>query len=218
MPAQQFAVMGLGRFGSSVARTLVEMGHEVLGIDTSEERIQQLKDELTHVIQADATDPETLREIGITDFDVIIVAIGEDIQASIMVTLILKEQGAKQVIAKALNELHGKVLERVGADRVVYPERDMGERVAKSLAGLHILDYFELDPHTSIVEIVTPESLTGKTLRELDLRKEFGVNVVCVKRGGEMDLSPGADTIITQGDVLILSGRNEQLNKLERMQ
>lgn len=217
MPTQQFAVIGLGRFGSSVAKTLVEMGYEVLGIDKSGEKIQQLADEVTYVVQANATDPETLKEIGIPEFDVVVVAIGEDIQASIMITLILKEQGVQRVIAKALNVLHGKVLERVGADRIVYPERDMGERVAKSLAGLHILDYFELDPDTSIVELIAPKELIGKTLRELDLRKKYGVNVVCVKKGSEMDLLPEATTTIEEGDVLVLSGKNEQLDKLERM-
>ncbi len=170
------------------------------------------------MVQANASDPETLKEIGISEFSVVIVAIGEDIQDSIMITLSLKELGVKQVIAKAVNALHGKVLERVGADRVVYPERDMGERVAKSLAGLHILDYFELDPHTSIVEIVAPKDLTGKTLRELDLRREYGVNVVCVKRRAETNLLPGADTKIEQGDVLVLSGKNEQLELLEKME
>lgn len=217
MPTQQFAVVGLGRFGSSVAKTLAEMGHEVLGIDKSGEKIQHIADEVTHAVQADATDPETLKEIGIAEFDVVVVAIGENIQASIMITLILKEQGVQRVIAKALNVLHGKVLERVGADRIVYPERDMGERVAKSLAGLHILDYFELDPNTSIVELIAPKKLIGKTLRELDLRKEYGVNVVCVKKGPEMDLLPEATTTIEEGDVLVLSGKNEQLDKLEGM-
>jgi len=218
MAAKQFAVIGLGRFGSSVASTLLGMGREVLGIDKNQERVQGLADEITHVVQMDATNRDALREIGIADFDGVIVAIGEHIQDSIMVTLILKELGVKQVIAKAINFLHGKVLEKVGADRVIYPERDMGERVARSLAGLHILDYFELDPDTGIIELVAPKSLTGKTLRQLDLRGQYGVNVVCIKRKAETNLLPGADTAVEVGDILVLSGKNNQLDVLERME
>ncbi len=217
MARKQFAVIGLGRFGSSVARALVNTGHEVLGIDKDEETVQDFVESITHAVQADAIDEKVLKALGIQDFDTVIVSIGEDMQASILVTLILKELGVTNIVAKALNEAHGKVLERVGADNVVYPERDMGIRVARNLAGHIILDYLELDPNSSIVEIKTPEWMVGKTLGQLELRKKFGISVIGISRNGVLNINPGPQDELKDEDLLALLGRNEDLDKLESM-
>ena len=213
---KQFAVIGLGRFGSSVARTLYSAGHQVLGIDESEERVRANLDNCTRAVEADATDETALRSLGIRNFDTVIVGIGGDIQASILVTLMLKEIGVKHVVVKAQSVLHGKVLDKVGADRVVFPERDMGTRVARSLVASNILEYIELAPDFSILEMMVSEKMVGKNLRQLDLRNRFDVNVIAVKRADSFDLSVRADTAIVPGDVLILVGKNEHLRRMER--
>ena len=158
---KQFAVIGLGRFGVSVARTLFKGGYEVLAIDSNEERVQKISSEVTHVVQADTTDENALKALGIRNFDVVVVAIGEDVQANVLTTLLLKELGVNYIVAKAKNELHGKMLEKIGADRVVYPERDMGQRVAHNLVSTNVLDYIELSPDLSLVEVTTPKVLGG---------------------------------------------------------
>jgi trk system potassium uptake protein len=213
---KQFAVIGLGRFGSSVARTLYSAGHQVLGIDESEERVRANLDNCTRAVEADATDETALRSLGIRNFDTVIVGIGGDIQASILVTLMLKEIGVKQVVVKAQSVLHGKVLDKVGADRVVFPERDMGTRVARSLVASNILEYIELAPDFSILEMLVSEKMVGKNLRQLDLRNRFDVNVIAIKRADSFDLSVKADTAIEPGDVLILVGKNDHLRRMER--
>ncbi len=213
---KQFAVIGLGRFGSSVARTLYSAGHQVLGIDESEERVRANLDNCTRAVEADATDEAALRALGIRNFDTVIVGIGGDIQASILVTLMLKEIGVKQVVVKAQSVLHGKVLDKVGADRVVFPERDMGTRVARSLVASNILEYIELAPDFSILEMLVSEKMIGKNLRQLDLRNRYDVNVIAIKRSDSFDLSVRADTAIEPGDILILVGKNEHLRRMER--
>lgn len=214
---KQFAVIGLGRFGSSVAITLKDLGHEVLGIDRSEALAHALSHSLTHVVQADATDEDTLKALGLRNMDAVVVAIGDDLQASILVTLLLKEVGVRQVIAKATNDLHGKVLLKVGADRVVYPERDMGARVAHNLVATNILDYIELSPEYSIVEIEASDWMIGKDLRKLDLRARFGVNVMAIKRGDKkIIVSPKADDEVEAGDILVIIGDNQSLKRLEK--
>jgi trk system potassium uptake protein TrkA len=213
---KQFAIIGLGRFGTSVARTLALMGYEVLAIDTDEEKIEELVETVTHAVQADAMDEDALKALGIRNFDVVIVSIGHDIQASILVTVILKELGVKYVVAKARNDLHGLVLTKIGADKVVYPERDMGMRVAHSLVATNVLDHIELSPEYSILEVVAPESLVGKTLRESALRARFGVTVMAVKRGREITVSPEADEVIQENDILVCIGENDKLHSVER--
>jgi trk system potassium uptake protein TrkA len=209
-------VIGLGRFGSSIARTLYNLGYDVLGIDNNEEIIQALADSITHAVQADATDENTLKALGVRNFDVGIVSIGQDIQASILVTLILKELGIKFVVAKAQSELHGKVLYKIGADRVVFPERDMGVRVAHNLVSSNILDYIELSPDFSIVEIAAIPEWFEKSLRELDMRVKHGLNVMAIKRNEEVIVSPKADDIILEGDILVVVGQNKDIEKLEK--
>lgn len=214
---KQFVVIGLGRFGSSVARTLYKLGYDVLGIDINEEIVQSLADSITHAVQADATDENTLKALGIRNFDVGIVSIGDDIQASILVTLILKDMGLKYVIAKAQNDLHGKVLYKIGADRVVFPERDMGVRVAHNLVASNILDYIELSPDFSIVELEAFPDWYDKTLGELKMRKNYGLNVMAIKRNEDVIVSPGADDFIKKGDILVVVGQNKDIEKLEKL-
>lgn len=213
---KQFAVIGLGRFGTSVASTLMAMGHEVLVIDEEQEKIQEVANLVTHAIQADAKDENALKALGIRNFDVVIVAIGKDTESSILVTVLLKDLGVKCVVAKAQNELHGKVLGRVGADKVVFPERDMGARVAHQLASSNVLDHIELSPEFSILEIVAPEVLVGQTLRKYDLRAKFGITILALKRGTEILVSPSPDAPIIEGDILVAIGENKRLRSLER--
>ena len=212
---KQYAVIGLGRFGTSVAITLRSLGHEVLAIDSDEERVQKLSEEVTHVVQADTTDENSLHALGLRNFDAVVVAIGADIQANVATTLLLKDLGVPHIIAKATNALHGKMLEKIGADRVVYPERDMGQRVAHSLVSANILDYIELSPNLSLVEVTAPGSLTGKTLAQADLRANYGVNVVAIKRFEDLIVPPQPNDMIASGDVLIVVGATDGIQRLE---
>ncbi|GIP40847.1 potassium transporter Trk [Paenibacillus sp. J31TS4] len=219
---KNFAIIGMGRFGSSVAKALRAYGHDVLAIDASEQRIQEMSAVVTHSVQADTTDEEALKALGIRNFDVVVVAIGEDIQASILTTLILKELGVPVIIAKAKNELHGKVLGRIGADRVIYPERDMGLRVAHNLISPNILEYIEISDDYSIAEIKATPKLVGKSLRQLDIRAKFQCNVMAIKHGDQehakerMNITPSPDHEILESDVLVIVGRNEDLWKFEK--
>ena len=213
---KQFVVIGCGRFGTSVAKTLYKMGNDVLAIDGSEEIVQNISEEVTHAVQADATDEHALRSLGIRNFDVAVITIGSDIQSSIMATLIAKELGVKYVVAKAQNELHAKVLYKIGADRVVFPERDMGIRVAHNLVASNILDYIELAPDYSIMEISSLIEWEGQTLIDLDIRSRFGINVMAIKHGNQINVSPKANDKIEKGDILVVIGHNDDLKKLEQ--
>lgn len=215
--AKQYAVIGLGRFGTSVARTLYEMGYDVLGIDTNEDIIQDAMDLVTHAVTADSTDENALKSIGIRNFDVVVVAIGNDVKNSILTTLILKELGVKHIVVKAQDELHGKVLEKIGADRVVYPERDMGYRVAHNLISPNILDYIELAPDYSILEIHVPNKFVGRSLEQIDIRRKYGCNVMAIKHGKDINISPIATDILHDGDVLVVVGKNEDLDELKEL-
>jgi len=210
-----FAVIGLGRFGSSVAKTLHELGHNVLALDKDEHAVNAIIEHVTQAMQIDSTDPEALKAVGITNFDAVIVAIGVNIQESILTTLILKELGVKKVIAKAVDELQGKVLEKIGADMVVFPERDMGVRLAHTLCSPNVVDFLQLSPEYSVEEVVVPEKFDGKTLKELDLRSRFGVNVLLIRRDSELIISPTGETTLRCGDILVVVGENKQLSRLE---
>lgn len=211
---KQVAVIGLGRFGTNLAKKLMELGCEVLAIDSNQEHVDEVVDIVTHAVQADATDEEVLKALGIRNFDIVVIAIGHDVQASILVAVLVMELGVNHVIAKAQNELHGKVLEKVGVNKVVYPERDMGIRVAHNLLSTNVIDYIELSPEYSIAEIVTPESYIGKTLGDLDLRARFGINVLAIKRGDDFIIAPGANTTLAQDDYLIIIGKSKAVDKL----
>ncbi len=211
---KQFVVVGLGRFGSSVACTLAGMGYEVLAIDSREEPIQELANTVTHAVQADATDEAAMRELGIRNFDVVVVAIG-DLQASILSTIVAQELGVAKIIAKAKTEIHGKVLDKVGATRVVYPERDMGVRLAHNLISGNIIEHLQLVPGYSIVEIKAKEAFVGKSLRQLDLRARYGINIVGIKRAERIIVGPGPDDLVLEGDVLISIGKDDMLDHLQ---
>jgi trk system potassium uptake protein TrkA len=213
---RQFVVIGCGRFGQSLAETLFDMGYDVLAIDKSAERIQEVSTHVTHAVQADALEENNLRSLGISNFDVAVVTIGSNMQASIMATLLTKELGVKTVIAKAQNELHGKVLEKIGADRVVYPEQDMGIRVARNLISTNILDIIEFAPDYSIVEVATMDDWVGRSLKDLKLPNKYGITVIAIKGGETINISPYAEDIIKEGDVLIVIGQNKALKNLER--
>ena len=212
---KQFAISGLGRFGSSVAQTLYMLGHDVLVVDSDAERVDEISDYVTHAVQADATDEGALKALGLRNFDVAVVTIGTDIQSSILITLLCKELGVKHVIAKAQNELHAKVLYKIGADKVVFPERDMGMRVAHTLVSNNILDFIELSPDYSMLEMAVMEDWIGYTLKDLELRNRYGINVIAIKRDNGIEISPNGNNILLSGDVLLVIGSVKDIRKLE---
>lgn len=217
MSNKQFVIIGLGRFGSSIAKTLYSLGNDVLAIDKDEDIVQEIADSVTHAVQLDATDENALRSLGIRNFDVAVVTIGDNIQSSIMATLLVKELGVKYIIAKGHSDLHAKVLYKIGADRVVLPEKDMGVRVAHNLVSANILDYIELSEDYSVMEIQVLDEWVNKTLNELRLRSKYGINVMAIKRGDEVNLSPSAEDIIEDNDIIVAIGSAEDLSKLEGM-
>jgi trk system potassium uptake protein TrkA len=213
MASKQFLVIGLGRFGYALATTLYEQGHEVVAIDASEERVEQIADQITHAAIADATDEEALKRLGVGNFDRVIVAIGTDFQASVIATVTAKQLGAKAITCKATNATMASVLSRVGADEVVRPEHDMGVRLAKQLASPSIVDAFRLGDNYEVIEIEAPAKLTG-TLGELRLRNRFGVQVIAVNRAEGLLVSPGAEFEVRRGDRLVLIGDTERIVEL----
>jgi trk system potassium uptake protein TrkA len=213
---KNFAVIGLGRFGGSICRTLANQGIEVLAIDKNEERVNEFSMIASHAVVGDSTDETVLKSIGIRNFDHVIVAIGDDIQSSILTTLILKELGVPIITAKAQNDYHEKVLRKIGADRVVHPERDMGERIANNMASNSVLDYLELSAEHSIVEIVANGKIGGNTIIDLDIRKKYGLNIVAIKRGEELIVSPQAKETIHHNDILIVIGNDSDIDRFEK--
>ncbi|MCC5910512.1 MAG: TrkA family potassium uptake protein [Clostridiaceae bacterium] len=213
---KQYVVIGCGRFGSSIAENLYRLGHDVLAIDKNEETVQNISDKVTHAVQSDSTDEHALRSLGIRNFDVAVVTIGSDIQSSIMATLIVKDLGVKYVVAKAQNDMHAKVLYKIGADRVVFPERDMGVRVAHNLVASNILDYIELAPDYSIMEITALDEWDGKTILDLNIRSKYGVNIMAIKHGNHINVSPLADDLVAKGDILVVIGHNKDLKRLQK--
>lgn len=214
---RQFCIIGCGRFGATVANKLTELGCEVMVVDTDEEKIQNISNDVTYAVQADATDENSLKSIGVRNFDVVIISIGENIQSSTLVTLMVKELGVKHIVAKAQNELHGKVLSKIGANRIVYPEKEMGIRIAKNLVSDNILDYIELAPDYSIMEVLALEEWLGKNLLELNMRAKYGVNVMAIKHGTEINIAITADVEIKEGDILVVIGHNDDLKKIENV-
>lgn len=223
MTRRSFAVIGLGRFGSAMARTLVELGQDVVGIDSDEDRVRRLADVTSQAAQLDATDLRALKEVGVQDVDVAVISIGENIEASLLVVMQVMELGVEEIIAKAVTELHGRILQKLGVKRVIYPERDMAVRVAHSLVVPHSLDYIELSRDFSIVEIPAPAEFVGKSLKQLELRPRYGLTLIAVKRrpdnsdGEVTNIAPSADEIIGANDVLSLLGANERLAQLSRL-
>ncbi|MBE9177450.1 TrkA family potassium uptake protein [Oculatella sp. LEGE 06141] len=213
---RQFAVIGLGRFGRAVCSTLHRLGYEVLGIDSDEKLVAQVLSEqiASHALQLDSTEPSALKEAGIFEFDTVIVAIGNYIQESIITTLNVKEAGVPHVVAKASTEVHGKLLKRVGADHVVFPEHEMGCTLARSLTRPGILDRFELDPDHSIVEVVVPEEFDGKTIVELELRSRYGLNLLAVCQDEKFEINPSPVLRLHKGSIMVVIGTNRGINQL----
>ncbi|MCC2685172.1 MAG: TrkA-N domain protein [Paenibacillaceae bacterium] len=215
MKPNQFAVIGLGRFGSSLANELIALGYEVLGIDRDQEAVDELQDTLTHAVAADATDETVLRSLGIRNLDCVVVAIGDDIQASIMTAILLKDMGVKMVVAKALSAMHGKVLNKIGVDRVIYPERDMGVRVAHQLVSPNLLDYIELSQQYTIAELSVPKKLSGQSLRQLNTRAKYGCSIVAINKRAGMIIAPTADDSVEESDIMVVIGTNQQVDDFE---
>lgn len=212
---KQFIIIGIGKFGESIATNLYKMGHDVLAVDIDEERVQHIANKVTHAVQADATEEGTLEALGVKHFDGAVVTIGESVQASILITLLCKELGIRHVLAKAQNELHAKVLYKIGADRVVFPERDMGLRVAHSLVSTSFLDYIELTPDYSIVELKAAKDWQGKSLKDLNIRAKYGINIMAIKQDDKVVVSPAADDVIQRDDVLVVIGKAEEINRFQ---
>lgn len=214
-----FLVIGLGRFGSAVATELCALGNEVLAIDSRQELVQAIAPQVTHAVTADARDQEVLRELSVRSFDCAVVAIGNDIGTSALVALNLKELGVEKVVAKASSHTHSKVLEKIGADRVVFPEHEMGGKLAHTLSNARVLNFIELSEEASIVELPVPQAWVGKTLRELDVRSVYGVNVVALRRGakGRMTITPSPDEPLTETDIAVVLGLDKQVDRIQKL-
>jgi trk system potassium uptake protein TrkA len=216
-PGEPVVVLGLGRFGGAVAHELVNLGFEVLGIDGDRERIQEHADRLTHAVQADATNEEALRQLGVADFRYAVVGIGSDIEASVLATAALVDLGVGNIWAKAVSEPHGRILERVGAHHVIFPEHDMGHRVAH-LVGGRIIDWFQLDEDFAMVETVVPSGLAGGTLGEVGIRDRFGVTVVCIKPAGRVFTYATPDTVLEKDAVVVVAGSTKDTESFARLE
>ena len=211
---KQYIVIGCGRFGSSVAKKMCELGNEVMVIDKNEDLIENIAEDVTHTAILDITDEKDLKSIGLGNFDVVIVAISSDIRASIMATVVAKELGVPKIVCKAKDELQAKVLYKIGADKVVFPERDMGIRVAYNLASENILDQINLDPEYSIMEIVTPQSWVGKTIIELNLRAKYDITVLAVKTKSGLKVMPSPKYKMEEENILVIIGNIEKINDI----
>ncbi len=212
-----FLVVGMGRFGRSLATELSDLGHDVLIIDRNEERVSAIADHVTHAVIGDARDENVIRSLGVSNFDVAVVATAGSIEDSVLVTIMLKELGVKKVVAKVQNPLHMKVLQRVGADMTVFPESDMGRRLAQQLSANNIIDFIELSEEHSIVELETPENWVGKTLGELNIRGAYGLNVIAARNvdGNDLVISPTATYEIKKDYILIVIGKNEDIKSIK---
>ncbi len=215
MKAKQFLVLGLGRFGTSVARTLCELGQEVLAVDENEHLVEAIAPHVTQAIQLDATDEEALASLEVQSFDVAIVSIGQNTRDSILVSVLLKELGVPYLVAKANDELHAKVLRKIGVDRVVFPERDMGARIARSLLTPNVLELMELTGDYQIIEIRVPAKWVDNSIIDLNVRRRYGLNILAIHRGERFLVSPAPDMLFEQGDTVLVMGRKDDIERLE---
>jgi trk system potassium uptake protein TrkA len=213
---REFAVIGLGRFGGSICKELSMEGMQVLAIDIDEDRVNEYKNIASHAVIADTTDEVSLKEIGIKNFDHVIVAIGDNIQASILTAVILTDLEIKKITVKAQNDYHEKILTKIGVDHVVHPERDMGKRIAHNIISNNILDYLELSDDHSIVEVKAGKRMIGKSLVDLDIRANYGCNVVAIKQEKDINVSPSADESLKENDVLIVIGADADISRFEK--
>jgi trk system potassium uptake protein TrkA len=214
MAGEQVMVIGLGRFGSAVARELERLGHQVLAIDHSEQLVNDIAPDVTHALQLDAADEDALRSAGASDFPTAIVAISTDAEPSIFATMVLKRLGVANVVAKAGSQLHGEILSRVGADRVVFPERETGLRLAHSFNVPNVIDYLDVAPAFGIEKIRPPKSFIGKSLGDLDLKGKLGLTPIALRRGRQVFVNPAREERLAEGDELILIGRDDKLDQL----
>lgn len=214
---KSYAVIGMGRFGMSAAVRLGELGAEVLVLDQNPERIQQVSNVVTHAVIGDSKDPEVLRTLGVRNYDCAVVAIGSDLAASILTTLNLKELGVPKIICKARDESHRKVLEKVGADRVVIPEQEMAWKLAQSLSSEKVMEYIDLSRDYGIIEFMPPKSWVGKSLRKLDLRSKAGVNIIAIRTASGIKVSPGPDDAIEESDLIVALGKYTDLDVVQKL-
>jgi trk system potassium uptake protein len=217
MARKQIVVIGLGRFGSSAAHTLYEMGHDVLVVDNDEGRVQDMLGKATYSVRGDATNEAVLRELGVPNFDTAIVAIGSDIQSSIMATVLVKSFGIAHVVARAKNQLHGQTLERLGANQVVYPEQEMGLRTAHNLFNPDVLEYMDVGGNFGISKLRVPEDMSQQTLKEAGLtgaRDRYGLAVLAIRRGQKVIHLPAEEEFLQQGDVLVIASESDRLDKI----
>lgn len=214
MKKKEYVVFGLGRFGTSVAKQLEKNGCKVMAVDSNPDRVSALAEDVTVSMHADISDVNALDELGINNFDCAIIATGGNLEASILATIWAKEHGVKLVVAKASNQLHGRILSKVGADKIVFPEREMGVHLANSLVMNNLFDTIELSSEYSIMDIAIQKDWVGKNLKELKLRDKFHVDVIAVKRSGKMIVTPSADVPFIDGDVVVVLGKNDTLQRL----
>lgn len=212
---KQFAVIGLGRFGGSLVEEFGHLGMDVLAIDKNKERVEKYEKFATYAVQANALNEVTLKELGIRNIDHVIVSLGTDIEQSVLITMLLKDLGINKVWVKAANDYHRKVLEKIGADRVIHPERDIAKRIAHHITSDKVIDYIELSEHHSIVEILASNKIHEQTLSELDVRAKYGCNIIGLQREGDIIVSPSADERVLAGDILIVIGENQDIQRFE---
>lgn len=213
---KQIAVLGLSRFGASVARALTNMGVEVMGVDKNPDKVADLAHDITHAVQANILDDDALDSLGLRNFDVVVLSI-KDVEISCIATMALKDHGAVKIVAQAGGEAHGKILERIGADKVIMPEKDMGIRLARSLSSNNLIDYMELSAKHSLMELEAIDEWVGRTLKQSNIRNRYKINVVAIRSGKVLRVAPGSDDIIHDGDVLVVIGENTDLERVNKL-
>ena len=214
MKNKTIAVIGLGRFGTTIAKLLASMNHEVLGVDIDPEVVQKISPYITHAIVADTTDEEAIKALALSQFDLVIVAIGDNVQANLMTSMLLKEMHIPKIVAKAENTLQGKMLSKIGVDQVIYPEFDMAQRLAQSLTREHVMDYLQLSKSVSLIEINMPLFMVGSCLKESNLREKYNLNAVGIRRGDDLEVPPNPTTVLSADDKLLIIGNNSDLDAL----
>ena len=214
---KSYIVVGLGRFGSETARRLYKLGCEVLAMDLRNDLVQEIANEVTHAVVSDGQDKEVLKALGVRDFDCAVIAIGDDLAASVLATMNMKELGVPHIVCKAHDDTHRRVLQKLGADRVVIPEQENAARLARSLYSPNVLDYIELSDDYGIVEVPVPAAWQGKTLKELNVRAKLGVNIIAIRRNGKINVSPGADFNFQSGDIVVVLGDSVALEAVQKL-
>lgn len=217
MAKKEFVVIGVGEFGTNVAITLAEFGAVVMAVDKEEKALELIADQVTYTICADASNPEVLKTLGIRNYDGAIVGMGHDLETSVLITMQLKEIGMPYIMVKAATELEGRILHKVGADKVIFPDRETGIRVANQIVNGNYFEAIELSDSYSIVEVDAPEAWIGKTLQELNIRAKYNLNVIGIRNLDEMNPAPGANDILREGDLLIVLGHNNDLKKITKL-